>query len=98
VPDPGLGCQVDHGFKFSIGEEAFGAGPVGQIQRKEPESRPNAKLAQARVFQPGIIVVVKVVDAHDFMPFRQEALNQVRTNETGSARDQDSIFSSVLHA
>src|SRR5271154_4091463 len=97
APYPGLRGQVNHGFKVAVTEEAFRPRAVGQIQGKEPESWSYAELAQARVFQPGIVVVVKVVDAHYFKSTRKEALNQVRANKAGSTRDQNSFFSCLLH-
>jgi hypothetical protein len=92
-----LGGKMHDGFKVPIAKKTIHARTVGQVERKEPEVRPDTKLPQPGVFQPGVVVVIKVVDANNFEPIGEKPVDEVGADKTGGAGNQNSLISSLLH-
>jgi hypothetical protein len=86
-PYSGLRGQMNHGFEVAVAEKAFHACFVGQVKGKEPESRSDAELAKPCVLEPGVVIVVQVVYTHNFKSIREQAVDEMRTDETGRAGD-----------
>ena len=78
-----LGREVDDSLRPDAPEQFGRALPVRQVQLPELESWPTQKLLQPILLQGGIVVVVQVVHAEDFLAFVQKALRHVETNKAG---------------
>src|ERR1700727_628464 len=92
----GLRRQMNDGIEIAVAEEAFPTGAVGQVKREKPESGTDAKLAQPRILEPRVVVVVKVVYANNLEPICKKAVDEVGADETGGAGHQDSFVSCLL--
>ena len=92
----GLRRQMNDGIEIAVAEEAFHTGAVGQVKREKPESGTDAKLAQPRILEPRVVVVVKVVYANNLEPICKKAVDEVGANETGGAGHQNSFVSCLL--
>src|SRR5688572_31403845 len=78
-----LSREMDDALRPDAAEELGGALSVRQIELLEMESGSIEKLRQPVLFQRGIVVVVQIVHAEDFVAFVQKALRHVETNKAG---------------
>jgi len=88
VTDPGLGSQVHHLGKSLRSEEGRNRRPIGQIYLYESETWASLELRQTRLFEADVVVIVKVVEADDFVASVEQAHCQVIPDEPGRAGDQ----------
>lgn len=96
TPYPGLRCQMNNGFEIAVVEKALHPALICQIQGEKPEPGPDAELSQPRILEPGVVVVVQVVYTYDLKPIRKKPVNEVRTYETSSTGDQNSLVSCLF--
>jgi len=72
-----LGEQISHGFR------------VGDIDAMKIESAMRLQIVQPGLLERGIVVVVQVVAADDFMPLLQQAEADVHADETCATGDEN---------
>ena len=88
VADPRLRGEVDHHLGLEVPRS--GQHPVGVLQHADV----GAKFPQLREFgvsiflQLDVVVRRHAVDAQHFVPLSQQPLGEMKTDETGSSRDQ----------
>src|ERR1700722_8119 len=88
---------MNHGFEIAVAKEAFHPRPIRQVKRKKPEAGTHAELSKPRILEPGVVIVVQVVDTNHLKPLRQKPLNKVRANKTSSTGDQNSFVTYLQH-
>jgi hypothetical protein len=93
--DSGAGRQVSNPIDLRVCENIFQRPFVAQISLRQFEGGVLERSSQIPTFQGGIIKIVKIVQADNPMPFSQEPLHQVGSNEPGTAGNQ--IFISFLN-
>jgi SAM-dependent MidA family methyltransferase len=84
-----LGGQMNDAVKCVIGEELLHPFPVGQVKANKTKFVKRLQDIKTRLFQPHIIVAVKIVKADDAVTVIEEPPAQVKTYETGCACDQN---------
>jgi hypothetical protein len=89
VADARLRRQVDDDLELLAGVQLAEPGAIGQIHAHEAKSLNPLELAQARLLQRDIVVVIQIVEANDRPPLLQQPAGQVKTDETRHADDQD---------
>jgi hypothetical protein len=88
---------MNHGVEIAVAEKAFRAGPVSEVKREKPESRPHAELPKPRILEPRVVVVVQVVHSNNLESICEKAVDEVGANETSGTSDQNSFVSCLLH-
>ncbi|MDT4853093.1 hypothetical protein FQZ97_873470 [compost metagenome] len=88
VAHAGLGRQVHDALEAVGGKQPGHGVAVGQVQRVEHETRLRLQLPQTGLLQAGFVVGVQVVQAVHLQPQAQQALAQVKADETGGAGDE----------
>jgi hypothetical protein len=89
IPDPGLGCQVDHTIEFFIAEEPCNHLTVADVTLYETKVFLLFKAVQPGVLQADIIVVVDVIKTDDRRPIPDQPFRQMETYETGCSGYQN---------
>ncbi len=84
-----LGGQMDDPVKCVIGKEAFYAISVCQIKANKTKFVKRLQDIKTRLFQPNIIVAVKIVKTDDAVTVIEETPAQVKTYEPGRPCDQN---------
>ena len=97
VAHAGLSSQMNYSFEVAVPKEAIHTLPICQVERDKPESGPYAELPEPCLLKPWVVVIVQAVYADDLKPIREKPMDEVRPDETRSARDQDSFVSCFLH-
>lgn len=99
VANASLGRQIHYNFRVKFGENVVNGIPVGDVTLNE---RPGGfrvlrgagfNLCQPPVLDGHIVIVVQVVDTHNFHGRHgfQQLQNQIGANETGGAGDEDCL-------
>ena len=90
VAHTGLGGEVDHDLWLVLLEGSVNERLVCQIALDEGEVRIGGQFAQAVFLQSDVIVIIYAVQANDLCirNIPQQALGQVRADETGCAGDE----------
>src|SRR5690606_41149019 len=78
----------DHALRPEVGERTFDRAAVLQRALHEREAGFGQQPVQARLLQRGVVVVVEVVVAEDFIPALDQAMAQVGTDEAGGAGNE----------
>jgi hypothetical protein len=89
VADARLRTHVDDRLRSLHAEEARHSRAVCQIEAMEAEARVARQLGEPCLLQPGIVVVVEVVETDHLVAARQEELADVESDEPGGAGDED---------
>jgi hypothetical protein len=76
---------VNDTLRSDVPEQVSCVLPFREVELLETESWPTQKLLQPILLQDGIIVVVQVVHADNFMAFVQKALGHMEADEAGGA-------------
>ncbi len=89
VPHSGLCREVDHLLESTGGEQRVHPCPIGDVELAEREAGTPGQARQTRVLQRRVVIVVQVVDADHLVAPLEQRDGDVRTDETGSAGEQD---------
>ena len=90
--------QVDHHVGAGLPERARQRRRVANVPLDERERRNRPEPRQVLFLGRPRIERIEVVDAHDLVAARAEALAQMRADEPGRAGDQDSHGGAIVHA
>ena len=89
VAHAGLRREVHHSIEFLALEEVRHAAVVGEVELDDAEARQRLEAREAGALEVDVVVVVEVVEPHDLIAARDEALRDMRADEPGGARDED---------
>ena len=95
VTDSGLGGEIDDDVGEVFVEEAVDEGFVGDVAFDEDEVfMLVVDLLESLFLDVDVVVIVHVVDADDFdiIDVIEEALDEVRADESGGSGDEDSFI------
>lgn len=86
-----LGCKIDHELRLVLLKDSINERLVCQIALDEGEVRIGGQFAQAVFLQSDVVVIIYAVQADDLCirNIPQQALGQIRADETGCAGDED---------
>ena len=91
VADARLGGKVDHPVEAMRREAGLDGGTIGEVGADEGigVASPLGELGEAGLLEPGVVVVVDVVEADHLVTPRKQCPRDVKADEAGIARDQD---------
>ncbi len=89
IAHPRLRGEVHDALEFLAPEEVRHAAVVGEIELDETKTRQRLEPREPRPLQVHVVVVVEVVEPHDFIAARDEALRDMRADEPRSTGDED---------
>src|SRR5208337_3948636 len=84
-----LSGHVDYSVKGVIFEQSLNRGTIVEIEFEKFESRFTIKYRQPVVFQPGIVIIVHIVQADNRQPFSDQCQSNMKTYEPGSTGNEN---------
>ena len=88
IAHPGLSSKVDHRVKMLGGEKSGCLLPVGHIEFRVHEFLMGLQPGKPVPLEPGVVIVVQVVESHNRPPLGQQAAGKGVADETGRPGDQ----------
>jgi hypothetical protein len=80
---------MHHPVDRLIAKQALHPGPIGEIEPVKRKTRLRLQSGQPGLLEGDLVVVIEVVQPDDRLAARQQALGQMKTDETGRAGDQN---------
>src|SRR5579864_9426569 len=87
--DTGLSRKVNDICKAPIFEQACNGAPIGKIAFLEMKIRTFLQFVETSLFQPGIVIIVQIVESMDGPAVREKPARQVKADEAGRASDKN---------
>ena len=91
MPNPGLGSQVEYALESGGLEDFLQSFAIGDVHGKKPEAREALEDSKSGGFPPRIVGIIEIVDADHLKTFVQEAVGEMKSDETGAAGHQDAF-------
>ena len=84
-------------MEAAVIEQGFHRLHIGEVTLDEGEALMLSKLREARFFQAWIIIIIEIVKARDAIALVEQAICEVKANETRSTCDEDGMIMHVSH-
>ena len=90
IANPGLGAEMDDVVELRLTERSIQRFSIGEIRLDEAEAIAEAalELREPRLLEPGIVIIVEVVDADDVAAALEERVRRCESDEAGAAGDE----------
>ena len=92
----GLRAEMHHVGEAMLGKKRRHASAVRKVEFDEAEAFELFELGEARLFQPGIVVGVQVVDADNGAALPEQQPRDVEADEAGGAGDEGGLLSHAM--
>ncbi len=89
ITNASLSSQIDNMSELLRLEEIAHGLIILKIDVHMLEQRAFLQNGKTCLFEVDVVIVVEVVESHDFMPFRNQAAGQMKTNEAGCAGNKN---------
>ena len=93
----GLRGEMQNVLGFELGEQLIETGAIDNVHARKAEPTHVGERREPCLFEPDVVIVVKIVYAGNFMTIAYESRHAVKTDKSSAACDEDAERHSVEH-